>query len=389
LEHQHAGTPAGERISGLILLKSEPHLTIVQAASRLGKSRRAFQRWLEAYRRGGIAELLNPAIGRGRPRRLGTSELQALRDELGRVRMTDLSEVQQWVRMRFGAEFSTSGIWNLLRRDINAVPRGWVTIHEARDRQGTTGNDESGTAISERVISFLNALPTTADVTRWVLSFREALARFLGDVDRVSINVNTNCNLADPDSFEISQVVTQHVPTSDGVRSRISVSVSRNERPSDRLLRDAERAGVPIEEFHEPNCFDYYFGGRAYIGTVILWRRREESPISESTTIALTSLEPFILFALSDIVARNKAEQPVSAAFTNALERMNVDADLSPQEQRIVILQLMGHSYKEMADVLSVTVDTVKKHFKQIHRKTNTRSQSELFAKYFTFRLHE
>ena len=35
----------------------------------------------------------------------------------------------------------------------------------------------------------------------------------------------------------------------------------------------------------------------------------------------------------------------------------------------------------------SVTVDTVKKHFKQIHKKTGTRGQAELFAKYFTANL--
>jgi DNA-binding CsgD family transcriptional regulator len=42
-----------------------------------------------------------------------------------------------------------------------------------------------------------------------------------------------------------------------------------------------------------------------------------------------------------------------------------------------------------MADVMSVTVDTVKKHFKAIHRKTGTRGQAELFAKYFTANLSQ
>jgi transposase len=389
LERQHSGTPGAERLAALALLKAEPDLTIVQAAKRLGRSRRALQRWLGLYREGGIPELLSPTIRPGRPRRLGTTELAVLREEVENARLQELADVQDWLKERLGLEFSQSGVWYLMRRDLKAIPRGWVTIHDAADREKRESEPESGKGISHRVLAFLNALPITGDVTQWVLSFREALAAFFGDVDRVSINVNTNCNLSNPESYDASSIVTQHVGSNVAPRGRVAISVKREKetRPADRLLRDAEQAGFPVKEFHPPAAFDYHFAGTAYLGTIVLWRKRTESPISEDTLDAMAALEPFVLFALSDIVARHKAEQPVSAAFSEALSRMNNDAELSAQEQKIVILQLMGHSYKEMAELLSVTVDTVKKHFKQIHRKTATRSQSELFAKYFTFRI--
>jgi DNA-binding CsgD family transcriptional regulator len=167
----------------------------------------------------------------------------------------------------------------------------------------------------------------------------------------------------------------------------VSVSRASAETPSQRLLRGAKDSGFPLHQFHPPSCLDYHFGEVAYIGSLILWRSIEKPPISEETLAMVEGLRPFMLFAFSDLVARHRSEQPVHAALNRALETLAARARLSDQEQRIVMLQFMGHSYKEMADILSVTVDTVKKHFRQVHKKTGTRSQSELFAKYFTYRL--
>lgn len=370
------------------MLKSEPELTFKELALRLGRSRRAVQRWIEAYRRGGIPEMLSPTVRRGRPRRLGAEVIQALRGELDGAGLERLSDVRAYLSRRFGLDLSHSGAWYVLRRDLSATPRGWVTIHDEADRPHH-GDRLGAPGVGRSIIEFLNALPTTSIVTDWIVAFRAALATFLGDVDRVSINVDINVDLEDPDETRAGQIVTQHVETTARSRMAITVARGRNERPSDRLLADAARAGFPAHSYHPPVAFDYYHGDSVYIGSIILWRNLMESPVSGATLALMAELEPFILFALSDIVARNKASRPIDTAFSDALRRMNADAELSAQEQRIVILQLMGHSYKEMADMLSVTVDTVKKHFKQIHRKTDTRSQSELFAKYFTFRINE
>lgn len=386
LVRQYADSSGVERIGALLALKTDPALTLVELSRRLGRSRRAVQRWLEAYRRGGITEMLSPVIRRGRPRRMHADAVQALRQELKNARLGGLTDVQEYLQRQFGLDLSRSGVWYIMRRDLSAVPRGWMTLHDEFDREH--GELATGRGIPRRVIDFLNALPTTDDSRQWVIDFREALALFLGDVDRISINVDLTY---DGELSETSQIVTQHVTTASSARSRMAITVARDrtESPSQRLLREARAGGFPVASFHEPSSFDYFFGGGAYLGSVILWRNCTEPPISDETLAVMAELERFILFALSDIVARNKAARPVDTAFSDALRRMNADAELSAQEQRIVILQLMGHSYKEMADLLSVTVDTIKKHFTQIHRKTQTRSQSELFAKYFTFRISE
>jgi DNA-binding CsgD family transcriptional regulator len=47
----------------------------------------------------------------------------------------------------------------------------------------------------------------------------------------------------------------------------------------------------------------------------------------------------------------------------------------------------MGYSYDEMARLLAISTKTVKKHVNTIHRKTGTRRQRELFARYLSPRI--
>jgi DNA-binding CsgD family transcriptional regulator len=120
---------------------------------------------------------------------------------------------------------------------------------------------------------------------------------------------------------------------------------------------------------------------------VILWREKGKPEISEQTLAMMTALEPFLLFALTDLVARHQAERPIDRIFYDTIDEMAAEAQLSKQEKRIVILRLMGHSYKDLADSIHVSIDTIKKHLTQIHRKTATAGMAELFAKYFSARL--
>jgi DNA-binding CsgD family transcriptional regulator len=81
---------------------------------------------------------------------------------------------------------------------------------------------------------------------------------------------------------------------------------------------------------------------------------------------------------------RNKPSEQI---FQEGLQRMIHEAELSAQEQRIVIYHLLGYSYDEMADLLTISIKTVKKHISTIHYKTGTHRQRELFARYFSPRI--
>jgi DNA-binding NarL/FixJ family response regulator len=61
-----------------------------------------------------------------------------------------------------------------------------------------------------------------------------------------------------------------------------------------------------------------------------------------------------------------------------ALEQMS----LTEREKEILQLLMKGNSYKEIASALFISVETLNSHIKNIYRKLNVHSRSELAAKY-------
>jgi DNA-binding CsgD family transcriptional regulator len=145
--------------------------------------------------------------------------------------------------------------------------------------------------------------------------------------------------------------------------------------------------GFPANAYHPPRIYVYHYSGIAHLATLLLWREKGKSDISPATLAFMAEIEPFLVFMFSDLVARHQQANPGDRSFIDALAVMAQEAQLTEQERRAVILQLFGHSYQEIADRLHLSIDTVRKHVKNIYRKTGTGSYTELFAKYFTSRL--
>lgn len=254
---------------------------------------------------------------------------------------------------------------------------------DLRGRRRRGGDEEE----EERFTEFLNSLPCTGNTVQWITTFREALAKLLGDVDRIVVNINIDCDLDSPQNYYTEQIVTEHIHA-EGNAGNVAVSSHHHIAiPSERLLDDFRRQGYPLERYHPPHSFDYYYNGYAYLGTLFLWRELQQPPVSERTLKTMARLQPFLLFALSDLVARARQSRPLDRVFNDALDFMIQTAELSEQERKVVILQLFGHSYEEVGNRLCISLDAVRKHVKSIYRKTRTHSYIELFAKYFTPRL--
>jgi DNA-binding NarL/FixJ family response regulator len=57
-------------------------------------------------------------------------------------------------------------------------------------------------------------------------------------------------------------------------------------------------------------------------------------------------------------------------------------ATLSPRENEILQLLVQGNRYKEIAHLLSISMDTVRTHLKHIYEKLHVHSRTEAVAKY-------
>lgn len=58
-------------------------------------------------------------------------------------------------------------------------------------------------------------------------------------------------------------------------------------------------------------------------------------------------------------------------------------AKLSSREQQVLELLAKGYLYKEIAEALSISYDTVHNHIRHVYDKLHVRSRSQAVAKYF------
>ncbi|MBS1910744.1 MAG: helix-turn-helix transcriptional regulator [Bacteroidetes bacterium] len=270
--------------------------------------------------------------------------------------------------------------------DIAELPERPAAV---RMNPGLSGASSGAPLLPDHVVEFLNALPMTGNTVDWINGFREALRKLLGDVDRVAIRVNANCNLSNPQEYRPTHEVAQLVSNAkkgDELTTLTSYAMA-GETPAQTFIAELCSAGHTLNEYHPPLCHDYYYGGTAYIGTILLFRERVKTPISERTIEAMAMLEPFIIFTFSDVITRHFYERPIDRVFGEILREVARESNLSTQDIRILTLMLMGLSYKQVADRMELSIDTIRKHTKRIYRKTRTGSLPELFAKYFTPRI--
>lgn len=386
LHRQQTNAGARNRLRMLMLLHDNPERALADVARELECSDRSVLRWWGTYKEGGLDALLERRH-KGRVSRLAKLDIDEIRTKIAEEGMTGVDEIRTWLADEYGLQYSRSGVWYILRETLRARRNtGWLLLDDEKTPETALDGASQPLDNPMAVIGLLNSLPMTDDVVEWGNGFRTVLHRLLPDVDRISVNVNRSCDMRRPERYDASTRVNRAAGGS-GESEEDSIWVDKNrtnEPPYVRVLEGFKAKGLPLHEFHTPLVRDYFFDGKAYLGSVFLWRSVNAAPIPHATEERFRSLEPFILYAISDVVTRHQVLQPMSGVFYEAAHQMFEDAGLSSAERKIVSLALLGHPYKEIAAISTVTLDAVKKHFHAVFKKTNTRSQAELFAKYFT-----
>ena len=310
------------RLKMLIRIVGHPDETLISIALRMGYSERHIRRWWKSYQDGGLERLLG----------IGVDEIV----------MGDVS------------------------------------------RSASHQGEEDGRSVPRHIRDFLNGLPVVDDCLVWIKSMRDRLQRFLGDVDRVVISVNLACDLHDLDNNDVDIHLTQHIGGQASKRGTAVVTSNTHDTSKRRLLKELRKQGFPLREYQQPLYFEYHIERKAYVGTIILFRNKGAQPISPETIMAIEDLRPFLVFALSDCIARQRPNPLQPHAFSEIVAAIGQKENLTPRETQVLFHRLLGQDYEEIAAHLGVTPDTIHKHVGLIHRKAQASSATEIFARHMT-----
>jgi len=394
----------GERVRMLRLLKEHPKEPLRAIAARFGASNATIERWWGTYCDSGIKGLLDvKPRGGNRHRILSSDALAEMRQLISKGVLTGPADVRRWIRERHDVEYSATGVRELLHslgitaprtkwRQRPSTARGTTQFHqdnndETERRFATSATDSSSLDDLDDLLNVLVRLPTRCDLAVCADELRKSLRLILRDVDRISIDINTSCDLLNPNDYRPDMMVSQSVVSG---REETDLEVTAARSPGAMAAHLLERfrvQGVSLDIYHPPIWREYYYEGSAYLGTIFLWRERSEPELSERTLARLDALEPFIVFLLTDIVTRHHYAHPLERVFNEVVATLSDACGLGLQERKILILRLHGETYKQIADQMNITINTVSKHVSSIYRRTHTTSTIDLFAKYFAPRM--
>ena len=338
LRRYHKGTPQERRILFLSFLKEDRRRTIPEAARKAGISERRGRRWWDAYREGGLSKLLDLRIWK----------------------------VQELEPVEYNGQFPGTS-------DVEDVPQQ--------------------TAAAIDFPAFLVAVAGLADIIEpgiWARTLGDLLMSFFSEIDYAVVNVKSGIDLT---KSSRDFVFHEHLERSGEFSKEVgSIRGKKHKYVYEELIEQGQRRGFAFENYHFPPAgFDLFVkpiqeknGDVIHVGSFLLLRKKDQAPFSQETLDLVERLRPFLTFLFTDFIFRNKTAKPGADLFTEAVSKVAGDVGLSPREQEVLLLEMLGHSYEEIGDLLSISPKTVQSHVRSVYQKSGVNRLSEFFARYFT-----
>jgi transposase len=110
------------RLHLLFLIRSGQVSNRTEAAGHLLKHRNSINNWLNAYKRGGLAELLRVGTTGPKPEQktLPPPVFEALRERLNAEGFSGYTGAQDWLRERFGLTVAYGTVHGMIRKRLGA-----------------------------------------------------------------------------------------------------------------------------------------------------------------------------------------------------------------------------------------------------------------------------
>ncbi|MGE3802931.1 MAG: helix-turn-helix domain-containing protein, partial [Candidatus Kapaibacterium sp.] len=317
LRQYYQGRPQARRILFLAFLKEDPKQTISEAARKADISDRRGRYWWDAYRDEGLQGLLGRRV------------------------------------------------WKMEEKTDDQ-------LHNAGQLSQSMGLDHGGGVNPNLLLVFFNAVALNSvhlEMNDWLKGIREAMLNLLPDVDYVVINVRTGIDVLHRLRITHALIYRQHLNV-DKTTESSSTNSKIHKSPAERLIEEGKHRGFPFKQYHPPKGFDFYLDtGRrgqasedeydSYIGTFLLLRLSDQPPIAQETLDLVERLRPFFVYVFSDFVARTSLNKPGAEHFRDALAQVASDVGLTEREIEVLLLEIRGHSYQSISDLLHISLNTV------------------------------
>lgn len=333
LREHYTGTPTARALHFLILLKEDRRRTIASCAEEAGFSARKGERIWKRYREIG----LRGVVGGGGNRQRG--------------------------------------------------------VTRALEAQSTLDPPKHGGLT--RLLYQSAVIDSQLESVEWVKSIRELLYGILPSVSYIVVNIaNTAVLDGVPSIGMIRETIS---PT--GTNHIVVQESGLYESNAARILTDAPLIGVDLGDYRiPPYSVDIYFQNEksrselragSYLGTVIFFASAEGFETSDPTGITLDDINmiellmPYLTQLFANFLMRRASWSTARADVGEFFNDIASEFSLTKAETRMLWFLLFGKQDAEMAEILSVSVSTVRTHVSSILRKTGSRDRRALLSKVF------
>lgn len=368
-------THKGELLHRLLI---QPEITVANLAKLLGRSERTVSGYLRTIRMEGWERFVkSPA----RRRRIADSDVERLRAMIRSGEIGSVREAREWARERLNADYTISGMRELLGREF-PVGRRLKEKGEGLQSRRVMSDLEM---MERRLVEFLNLLPISLTAKEWIIAFKAALQVLIPHAGRIAVSLNTSSGLKEGEeegTAGIRFIETQNIGNETlSHKTHLSSTDLRYSTTVEGILNAMHAGGIDFQEYYEPVIREISLSHSVYLGTIILLYPRTGDDLTESGAAILDRLRPFLSFILSDGIARQHVGSPERRSFQESVDDFAMMSGLTRREKEIFVLHLLGETYDDISRALSLAQATVRNHISSIHRKTGSGSRGDLLTK--------
>ena len=352
----------------LKLLATRPEMRVEELAEGINRSPSTVRHYLTILRSQGLEGYFG---GMPHARRLTFNQREILFSEIRAGGFGSLTEIRDWVEKRFGVSYSISGVRKLVQEELAYVRR---IIAEPEHAPGPESDR------FRKLLTFLNAIPVSTDGTIWIDAFRNAFYHLYPSLACAVILLNRSSTIdrGSRENVGVSHLDIRHDRPGRRREERRTVD-HRNDDILTKVLQSMAADGRDPAAYHPPVDFLARIVEKDWVGRILLFFPVSARDPHDGVMAELESIRPFLTFCLSDGVVRHQFASPQHQAFQRAIDRLCSRFRLTIREREVLAHYISGSTIDEISDDLGIAFSTVRNHIYNIHRKTKTRYQRELF----------